>query len=152
MAANLERKGRRRERADLRQEFAASFPLDALLPILHMGNVFTDLQFALLCHSRLTVVDRNRRLLEYLDKNPSAVNRTLSILARSEHMDYRYFGEKLRELFGVEEEEVDGTGWSPSAERLEIQRQGTRVSGTREVSTLWSPNTQFIQCSVNCLM
>ena len=137
MDANLEGKALR-ERADLRQEFAASFPLDALLSTLHEGNVLTDLQFAQLRHSRLTAVDRNHRFLENLNKNPSAVHLTLSILARPEHMDYRDFGEKLRDLFGVEEEEGDGTGGSPSAKRLKIQREGTSVSGAGEVSTLTS--------------
>ena len=137
MAAKYVKGKARRERADLRQEFAASFPLDALLPTLHLGNVLTDLQFAQLRHSRLTVVDRNHRFLEYLDKNPSAVHLTLSILARPEHVDYRYFGEKLRELFGVEEEEGDGSGGSPSAKRLKIQREGACGSGAGEVSTLW---------------
>ena len=120
MAVNLKTKAHR-ERVNLRQEFAASFLLDALLPTLHVGNVLTDLQFTQLLHSRLTVVDRNHRFLKYLDKNPSAVHLTLSILARPEHMDYCYFGEKLCELFGVEEEEGDGTGGSPIAKRLKIQ-------------------------------
>ena len=152
MAAKYVKRKAGRERADLRQAFAASFPLDALLPTLHVENVLTALQFAHLRHSRLTVVDKNHRFLEYLDKNLSAVHLTLSILARLEHVDYRYFGKKLRELFGVEEEEVEGTGGSPSAKRLKIQREETSVSGAGEVSTLWSPNTGLVQCSVNGLV
>ena len=124
------------ERANLRQQVAASFPLDALLPALHVGNVLTDFEFAqLLPTPRSTLVDRNHRFLDYLDKNPSAASLTFSILARPEHLFYRHFEEILRELFDVEEQE-NGTGGVPSAKRLKLQRESLLVSGAREVSTL----------------
>ena len=124
------------ERAVLRQQVAASFLLDALLPTLHVGNVLTDFEFAqLLPTPRSTVVDRNHRFLDYLDKNPSAASLTFSILARPEHLFYRHFEEILRELFDVEEQE-NGTGGVPSAKRLKLQRESLLVSGAREVSTL----------------
>ena len=97
------------------------------------------------------MADRNHRFLEYLDKDPSAVSLTLSILARLEHLDHRSFEEMLREVFDVEEEE-NGTGGIPSAKRLKLQQEGARVSGAREVSTLWPPNTRVVQCSVNGLV
>ena len=137
------------ERAVLRQQVAASFPLDALLPTLHVGNVLTDFEFAqLLPTPRSTLVDRNHRFLEYLDKNPSAASLTLSILTRPEHLFYRHFGEMLRELFGVETEDGEGLGTLGVASIQPLQRRG-RVSGAREVSTLWPPNTRVVLCSVN---
>ena len=94
------------------------------------------------------MADRNHRFLEYLDKNPSAASLTLSILARPEHLDHPSFEEMLREVFDVEEEE-NGTGGIPSAT---LQQEGARVSGAREVSTLWPPNTRVVQCSANGLV
>ena len=152
MAAKCVEGEAQRERADLRQQFAACFPLDALLPTLHVGNVLTDFEFAqLLPTPRSTLVDRNHRFLEYLDKNPSAASRTLSILTRPEHLDYRSFEKMLRELFDVVEEE-NGTGGIPRAKRLKLQREGARVSGAREVSTLWSPTTRLVHRSMISLV
>ena len=139
MAAKCVEGEARRERADLRQQFAASFPLDELLPILLVENVLTNFEFAqLLPTPRSTLVDRNHRFLEYLDKNPSAVSLTLFILARPEHLFYRHFEEILRELFDAEEQE-NGTGGVPSTKRLKLQRESLLVSGAREVSTLYGP-------------
>ena len=140
------------ERAVLRQQVAACFPLDALLPALHVGNVLTYFEFAqLLPTPRSTLVDMNQRFLEYLDKNPSAASLTLSILTRPEHLFYRHFSEMLRELFGGETEDGGGLGTLGVASIQLLQRRG-RVSGTREVSTLWAPNTRVVQCSVNGLV
>ena len=133
---------------------ATSFPLDALLPALriHVGNVLIDFEFAqLLPTPRSTVVDRNHRFLEYLDKNPSAASLTLSILTRPEHLFYQHFGEMLHELFGVETEDGEGLGTLGVASIQPVQRRG-RVSGAREVSTLWPPNTRVVLCSVNGLV
>ena len=92
MAAKYIEGEAQRERADLKQQFAASFPLDELLPTLLVENVLTDFEFTqLLPTPRSTVAERNHRFLEYLDKNPSAVSLTLSILARPEHLDHRSF-------------------------------------------------------------
>ena len=133
MAAKYIEGEAQRERADLKQQFAASFPLDELLPTLLVENVLTNFEFTqLLPTPRSTVAERNHRFLEYLNKNPSAVSLTLSILARTEHLDHRSFEEMLRELFDVEEQE-NGTGGIPSAT---LQQEGARVGGAREVSTL----------------
>ena len=132
---DVEGEGTGSKRAVLRQQVAASFPLDALLPALHVGNVLTDFEFAqLLPTPRSTVVNRNHRFLNYLDKNPSAASLTLSILTRPEHLFYRHFGEMLRELFGGETEDREGLGTFGVASIQPLQRRG-RVSGAREVST-----------------
>ena len=92
MAAKYIEGEAQRERANLRQQFAAGFPLDELLPTLLVENVLINFEFAqLLPTSRSTVADRNHRFHEYLDKNPSAVSLTLSILARPQHLDHRSF-------------------------------------------------------------
>ena len=46
MAAKYIEGEAQRERADLRQQFAASFPLDELLPTLLVENVLTDFEFS----------------------------------------------------------------------------------------------------------
>ena len=84
----------------------------------------------------LTLVDRNRKFLDYLaNKNPSAVSDTLSILFRPEFESYEYLGEMLRQLFGVEGKEGEGTRGKTSRKP---QQGGERGSGAKEVSTLWS--------------
>ena len=140
------------ERAVLKQQVAASFPLDVLLPALHVGNVLSNFEFAqLLPTPRSTLADRNHRLLEYLDKNPSAASLTLSILTHPEHLFYRHFGEMLHELFGVETQDGESLGTLGIASIQPVQRRGC-VSGAREVSTLWPPNTRVVQCSANGLV
>ena len=110
-----------------------------------MESVLTNVELAqLLPTPRSTVVDRNHMFLEYLDKNPSAVSLTLSILTRPEHLGHRSFEEMLRELFDVEEEE-NGTAGIPS---VKLQREGALVSSAREVSTLRSTTTRPVQRSV----
>ena len=88
------------ETTDLRQRLESSFPLDALLPALHDENVLTDYEFKqLLPTPQTAVVERNRNFLEYLaNKDPSATEKTLSILYRHECESYGYFGEMLRQL------------------------------------------------------
>ena len=140
MAAKYIEGEAQRERADLRQQFAAIFPLDEPLPTLLVENVLTNFEFAqFLPTPRSTVADRNHGFL--VDKKPSAVSLTLSILARPEHLDHPSFEEMLREVFDVEEQE-NGTGGIPSAT---LQQEGARVSGAREVSPVWPLNTRVVQ-------
>ena len=124
------------ERADLRQRLESSFPLDALLRTLHEENVLTDYELEqLLPTPQTALVDRNRNFLNCLaNKDPTAVSDTLSILLRPEYEPYGYFGEMLRQLFGVEEE---GEGMRGKTSR-KPQQGGERGSGAKEVSTLRS--------------
>ena len=84
--------------SDLRRRLESSFPLDALLPELHTRNVLTDDEFTqLLPTPQSTLVDRNRKFLDYLaNKDHSAVSDTLSVLFRHQYEPYGYFGEMLR--------------------------------------------------------
>ena len=125
------------ERSDLRQRLEASFPLDALLPELHAKNILTDYEFTqLLPTPQSALVDRNRKFLDYLaHKNPSAVSDTLSVLFRHEYETYGYFGQMLRELFGVEGKEGEGMRGRTSRGPQQGEEGG---SGAKEVSTLWS--------------
>ena len=125
------------ETTDLRQRLESSFPLDALLPALHEKNVLTNYELEqLLPTPQTAVVDRNRNFLDYLaNKDPSAVRGTLSVLYRHECESYGYFGEMLRQLFGVEGKEGEGTRGKTSRKP---QQGGQRGSGAKKVSTLWS--------------
>ena len=83
-----------------------------------------------------TLVDRNRKFLDYLaNKDPTAVSDTLSILLRPEYEPYEYLGEMLRQLFGVEGKEGEGMRRKTSRKP---QQGGERGSGAKKVSTLWS--------------
>ena len=127
------------EIADLRQRLESSFPLDALLRTLNEENVLTDYEFKQLFpipQMQCTLVDRNRKFLDYLaKKDPTAVSDTLSILLRPEYEPYGYFGEMLRQLFGVEEKEGEGMRGKTSRKP---QHGGEHGSGAKEVSALWS--------------
>ena len=125
------------ETTDLRQRLESSFPLDALLRTLHDENVLTDYEFKqLLPTPQTAVVERNRKFLQYLaNKDPSAVRATLSVLYRHECESYGYFGEMLRQLFGVDGKEGEGTRGKTSRNP---QQGGERGSGAKMVSTLWS--------------
>ena len=125
------------ETADLREWFESSFPLDALLPVLLVENVLTVKELVQLHPtSQSDLADRNRKFLEYLaNKDPSAISNTLSVLFRPEYQTYRSFGENLRQLFGVEGKEGEGTRGKTSRKP---QQGGERGSGAKEVSTLWS--------------
>ena len=125
------------ETTDLRQRLETSFPLDALLPALHEENVLTDYELEqLLPTPQTAVVDRNRNFLEYLaNKDPSATEKTLSVLYRHECESYGYFGEMLRQLFGVDGKEGEGMRGKTSRKP---QQGGERSSGAKEVSTLRS--------------
>ena len=126
--------------SDLRRRLESSFPLDALLPELHAKNVLTDDEFTqLLPVPQWALVDRNRKFLDYLaNKGPSAVKDTLSVLFRHQYEAYGYFGEMLREVFGVEGEEGDGMRGKTSSKP---QQGGERGSGAKEVSTLLSSHS-----------
>ena len=125
------------ERADLKQRFESSFPLDDLLPALLTENVFTVDELAQLLPTRQgTLVDRNRKFLEYLaNKDPSATEKTLSVLFRHDYKTYEYLGKVLRQLFGVEGKEGEGMRGKTSRKP---QQGGDRGSGAKKVSTLWS--------------
>ena len=83
-----------------------------------------------------TLADRNRKFLEYLaNKDPSATEKTLSVLFRHDYETYEYLGEMLRQLFGVEGKEREGTRGKTSRKP---QQGGERGSGAKEVSTLRS--------------
>ena len=125
---------------DLRRRLESTFPLDALLPELHTKNVLTDYEFTqLLPTPHSTLVDRNRKFLDYLsNKGHSAVNDTLSVLFRHQYEAYRYFGEMLRQVFGAEGKEGEGMRGKTSRKP---QQGGERVSGAQEVSTLRSSHS-----------
>ena len=121
--------------SDLRRRLESSFPLDALMPELHAKNVLTDYEFTVLLPTpQSTLVDRNRKFLDYLaNKGPSAVSDTLSVLFRHQYKAYGYFGEMLCEVFGAEGEEGEGMRGMTSRKP---QQGGERGSGAKEVSTL----------------
>ena len=97
--------------SDSRQKFISGFPLDAFLPTLHAENVLTDYEYNQLVPTPLTLVVRNRNFLDYLgSKEPSILRHTLSILSRSEHEEYQYFVEMLKELHDHEKDEEEGMG------------------------------------------
>ena len=124
------------ETTDLRQRLETSFPLDALLPALHEESVLTDYELEQLLPTPQTAVDRNRKFFQYLaNKDPSSVRGTLSVLYRHECESYGYFGEMLRQLFGVEAKEGEGTRGKTSRKP---QQGGERGSGAKEVSILRS--------------
>ena len=125
------------ETADLRQRLESSFPLDALLPTLHLENVLTDYEFnQLLPTPQSALVHRNRRFLDYLgNKDPSTISDTLSVLFRPEYETYGYFGEMLRQLFGVEGKEREGMRENTSHKP---QPKWERGRGAKEVSRLRS--------------
>ena len=120
--------------SDLRRRLESSFPLDALLPELHTRNVLTDDEFTQLIPTpQSTLVDRNRKFLDYLaNKGPSCVSDTLSVLFRHQYEAYGYFGEMLREVFGAEGKEGEGMRGKTSRKP---QQGGERGSGAKEVST-----------------
>ena len=120
----------------LRRRLESRFPLDALLPELHAKNVLSDDEFTqLLPTPQSTLVDRNRKFLDYLaNKGPSGVTDTLSVLFRHQYEAYRYFGEMLREVFGAEGEEGEGMRGMTSRKP---QQGGERGSCAKEVSTPW---------------
>ena len=125
------------KRSDLRQRLESNFPLDDLLPELHVKNVLTDYEFTqLLPTPQSALVDRNRKFLDYLaHKDPSAVSDTLSVLSRHEYETCGYFGEMLRRLFSAEGKESEGMRGRTSREP---QQGGGRGSGAKEVGTLRS--------------
>ena len=128
------------EKSNLRQKLESSFPLDALLPELHVKNVLTDYEFTqLLPTPQSTLVDRNRKFLDYLaNKGPLGVIDTLSVLFRHHYEAYGYFGEMLCDVFGAEGKEGEGMRGKTSRKP---QQGGERGSGAKEVSTLRSSHS-----------
>ena len=126
--------------SDLRRRLESSFPLDALLPELHAKNVLTDDEFTqLLPTPQSTLVDRNRKFLDYLEnKGPSGVIDTLSVLFRHQYEAYGYFGKMLCEVFGAEGKEGEGMRGKTSRKP---QQGGEGSSGAKEVSTLRSSDS-----------
>lgn len=122
-------------KAKSKQKLESGLPLDALLPALHVENVLTDYEYKQLLPTPLTLVARNHTFLEYLgSKELSAVRRTLSILSRPEHQEYRHLVEILKELFGYEEDEEQRMhGNVNHFTRLE----NGHSSGDKEVGTRW---------------
>ena len=138
------------ERADLRQRLESSFPLDAFLRTLHEENVLTDYEFKqLLPTPQTALVGRNRNFLNCLaNKNPSFVRDTLSILYRHECESYGYFGDMLRQFFGVEGKEGEGMRGKTSRKP---QQGGECGSGAKEVSALRSSHLMSTSVVLNGL-
>ena len=132
------------EIAALKQRVESSFPLDDLLPVFQ--DVLTVNELAQLHPTpQLTLVDRNRKFLEYLaSKDPSAVSSTLSVLFRHEYETYGYFGEMLRQLFGVEGKKGEGMRGNTSHKP---QQGGERGSGAKEVSSLRLSHLTGVVCN-----
>ena len=130
-----------------RRRLEYSFPLDALLPELHAKNVLTDYEFTqLLPTPQSTLVDRNRKFLDYLaNKGPSSVSETLSVLFRHQYEAYGYFGDMLRQVFSAKGNEGKGMRGKTSRKP---QQGGERSSDVKEVSTLRPSHSSAVDCMV----